>query len=64
MDNASSVMLTEHKESVSSSFEGTIVDIETIGEFNKLYQRYDSRYYKDIKQVVTLLIDPVQPQTC
>jgi len=43
-------MIIEHKEDISSDFEGTIIDIETIGEF--LNQYHDSRRYKDIKLVI------------
>ncbi len=43
-------MIIEHKEDVSSSFEGTIIDIETIGEF--LNQYPDSRRYKEIQLVI------------
>ena len=46
-------MIIEHKEDISSNFEGTIIDIETIGDFDEHY-RYsnDSREYQDIKQVI------------
>ncbi len=43
-------MIIEHKEDTSSNFEGTIIDIETIGEF--LNQYPDSRQYKDIQLVI------------
>ena len=43
-------MKIEHKEDISSNFEGTIIDIETIGEF--LNQYPDSRRYKDIQLVI------------
>jgi len=43
-------MIIEHKEDTSSDFEGTIIDIETIGEF--LNQYHDSRRYKDIQLVI------------
>lgn len=43
-------MIIEHKQDISSSFEGTIIDIETIGEF--LNQYPDSRRYKDIQLVI------------
>jgi hypothetical protein len=42
--------IIEHKQDISSSFEGTIIDIETIGEF--LNQYPDSRRYKDIQLVI------------
>ena len=43
-------MIIEHKEDISSDFKGTIIDIETIGEF--LNQYPDSRRYKDIQLVI------------
>ncbi len=43
-------MIIEDKEDISSNFEGTIIDIETIGEF--LNQYADSRRYKDIQLVI------------
>ena len=43
-------MIIEHKEDISSNFEGTIIDIETIGEF--LNQYPDSRRYRDIQLVI------------
>ena len=48
-------MIIEHKEDTSSNFEGTIIDIETIGEF--LNQYPDSRRYKDIQLVIFGLIN-------
>jgi len=44
------VLIIEHKEDISSNFEGTIIDIETIGEFLNEYS--DSRRYKDIQLVI------------
>ena len=44
------ILIIEQSEDISSSFEGTIIDIETIGEFNNQY--YDSRRYKDIQLVI------------
>ena len=43
-------MIIEHKEDISSNFEGTIIDIETIGEFDNWNS--DSRRYKDIQLVI------------
>jgi len=43
-------VIIEHKEDINSDFEGTIIDIETIGDF--LNQYYDSRRYKDIQLVI------------
>jgi len=45
-------MIIEHKENISSDFQGTIIDIETIGNFSNNYPPNDSRRYKDIKQVI------------
>ncbi len=47
--------ILRHKEDMISDFEGTIIDIETIGEFsnNKLYKIYnDSRQYESMQQVI------------
>ena len=38
-------MIIEHKEDISSNFEGTVIDIETVGEFDNRYN--DSRRYKN-----------------
>ncbi len=43
-------MIIEHKEDISSNFEGTIIDIETIGEFQNQYP--DSRRYRNIHLVI------------
>ena len=43
-------MIIERKEDTISNFEGTIIDIETVGEF--LNQYYDSRRYKNIQLVI------------
>ncbi len=43
-------MLIEYKEEINSGFEGTIIDLETVGEFDYRYQ--DSRQYKDIEMVI------------
>ncbi len=43
-------VIIEHKEDISSNIEGTIIDIETVGEF--LNQYPDSRRYKDIQLVI------------
>ena len=44
------IVIIEHKENISSNFEGTVIDIETIGEF--LNQYPDSRRYKNIRLVI------------
>jgi len=43
-------MIIEHKEDNTLDFEGTIIDIETIGEFRNQYP--DSRRFKDIQLVI------------
>ncbi len=43
-------MIIEHKEDISSNFEGTIIDIETTGFFDNQYP--DSRRYKEIQLVI------------
>ncbi len=43
-------MIIEHKENINSDFEGTVIDIETIGEF--LNQYPDSRRYKGMHLVI------------
>ena len=43
-------MIIEHEEDISSNFEGTVIDIETIGEFLNHYP--DSRRYKGIQLVI------------
>jgi len=46
-------VIIEHRENTSSNFEGTIIDIETIGEFDERY-RYtnDSREYQYMQQTI------------
>jgi hypothetical protein len=44
-------MIIEHFEEMSSSFKGTIIDIESIGNFNRQY-KFDSRQYEGITQVI------------
>ena len=43
-------MIIEHKEDISSNFEGTVIDIETVGEFRNQYP--DSRRFKSIQLVI------------
>ena len=52
-------MIQEYSEESKSDFEGTILDIETIGDFDHLY-RYDSRHYRKLKQVIFGYIDKDQ----
>ena len=51
-------MILEHSEAVSSDFDGTIIDIETIGRFNSRYRDTDDiREYEYIRQVIFGYID-------
>jgi hypothetical protein len=45
-------MIIKHEEPAESDFEGTVIDIETIGNFNRLYDDDDSRRCKDIQLVI------------
>ena len=46
-------MILELKEEIISDFKGTIIDIETIGEFNGRYRNSgDWREYEGIQQVI------------
>ncbi len=49
-------MIQEYTEESKSDFEGTILDIETIGDFDRAYP-YDSRNYRNLKQVIFGYID-------
>ena len=44
-------MITEYEERTGSDFKGTIIDIESIGEFDRFYLS-DSRSYRKIIQVI------------
>lgn len=48
-------MVIVHSEEIKSDFGGTIIDIESIGEFSKGYR--DSREYQDIIPVIFWYID-------
>ena len=50
-----SQMILEYREDIASDFEGTIIDLETVGEFDQRY--YDSRQYQDIEMVIFGYID-------
>ncbi len=51
-------MIYELKEEIVSDFKGTIIDIETIGEFNGRYRNTgDWREYEGIQQVIFGLIN-------
>jgi len=43
-------MVIKHKETMKSNFEGTVIDVETIGEFHDQY--LDSRRYEDHQLVI------------
>lgn len=45
-------MVKIHSEDIKSDFKGTIIDLETIGDFDKTYRDYDSRHYKTIIPVI------------
>ncbi|MFH1425101.1 MAG: hypothetical protein ABIG20_05560 [archaeon] len=45
-------MVKIHQEAAPSEFEGTIIDIETIGEFSRAYSNSDSRQYKEMTPVI------------
>ncbi len=49
-------VIQEYTEEFKTNFEGTIIDIETIGEFDISYP-YDSRHYRKFKQVIFGYID-------
>jgi hypothetical protein len=44
-------VIQEYHEETPFDFEGTIIDIETIGEFDPAFP-YDSRHYRKMKQVI------------
>jgi hypothetical protein len=51
-------LILEHREPISSNFDGTIIDIETIGKFNSRYRDTDDvREYEYIRQVIFGYID-------
>ena len=45
-----SPLILEYREDTASNFEGTIIDLETVGEFDQRY--YDSRQYQNIEMVI------------
>ena len=50
--------ILSHDEAAISDFDGTVVDIETIGDFDDHYKHTnDSRLYRNVKQVVFGYID-------
>ncbi|MFC1981094.1 hypothetical protein ACFLVN_02490 [Chloroflexota bacterium] len=55
MNNMPLYVIT-NQEDIFSDIDGTVIDIETIGDFDKRY-RHDSRNYRNIKQVIFGCID-------
>jgi hypothetical protein len=45
-------MIITHNEKVSSNFEVTIIDIETIGDFSRQFADNDSRQYLNLKPTI------------
>jgi len=45
-------MIITHNETAKSNFSGTIIDIETIGEFSRQYYDNDSRQYSTLTPVI------------
>jgi len=46
-------MIIRFRENITSDFDGTVIDIETIGDFNETYKNTDdSREYENIQQVI------------
>lgn len=50
-------MVFIHKEKVDRPIKGTIIDIETIGNFNNEYDSLDSRHYTNLRTVIFGSID-------
>ena len=44
--------MIEKSESLKKGINGTIVDIETIGEFDRQYPSYDLMHYSDLKPTI------------
>lgn len=44
--------MIENKESTKAGVKGTIIDIETIGEFDRKYPSYDLMHYSDLKPTI------------
>lgn len=45
-------MIITHNEKVSSNFRGTIIDLETIGDFSRQFADNDSRQYRTLKPAI------------
>lgn len=45
-------MIITHNEKVSSNFKGTIIDVETIGDFSRQFADEDSRRYRNLKPII------------
>ncbi len=50
-------MVLIHKEQVDRPIKGTVIDIETIGNFNNGFNSLDSRFYINLKTVIFGSID-------
>ena len=56
MSDISTSSIIEHEEDIISNIDGTVIDIETIGDFDRQY-RGDSREYRNLKQIILGYID-------
>ena len=45
-------MVREHREHSSMRIKGTIIDLESIGEFDRTYSPWDPRQYADISPTI------------
>jgi hypothetical protein len=45
-------MILMHREKTTSSFKGTVIDIETIGDFLSEFDSYDSRRYRNLTPTI------------
>lgn len=45
-------MILNHNEKVASNFKGTVIDVETIGEFSREFADDDSRQYRELKPTI------------
>jgi hypothetical protein len=45
-------MILRHSERVASNFKGTVIDIETIGEFSREFANDDSRQYRELEPTI------------
>lgn len=56
MSDISTSSIIEYEEDIISNIDGTVIDIETIGDFDRQY-RGDSREYRNLKQIILGYID-------